>query len=55
VLFTYTGDGLAVDGVKLVAAGRGEPLLLANTTTTPVTSGTADNLTFVPVANPAGE
>ena len=55
VLFTYTGDGLAVDGVQLVAGGTGQPLLLANTTTTPVTSGTADNLTFVPVANPAGE
>jgi hypothetical protein len=55
VAFTYTGDGLAVDGIQLVAGGPGEPLLLANTTTAPITSGTADNLTFVPVTNPAGE
>ena len=55
VVFTYTGDGLAVDGIQLVASGPGQPLLLANTTTTPVPAGTADNLTFVPVANPAGE
>jgi hypothetical protein len=37
-----------------VAGGPGETLLLANTTTAPITSGTADNLTFVPVTNPAG-
>jgi hypothetical protein len=55
VVFTYTGDGLAVDGIQLVASGPGQPLLLANTTTTPVPPGTADNLTFVPVVNPAGE
>jgi hypothetical protein len=55
VAFTYTGDGLAVDGIKLVAPGPGQPLMLANTTTAPITSPTADNLTFVPVVNPAGE
>ena len=55
VAFTYTGDGLAVDGIKLVAPGPGQPLLLANTTTAPITSPTAGNLTFVPVVNPAGE
>ena len=54
VAFTYTGDGLAVDGIQLVAGGPGQPLLLANTTTTPITPGATDNLTFVPATNPAG-
>lgn len=52
--FTYTGDGLAVDGIKLVSPGPGQPLLLANTTTAPVTGPTANDLTAVPVESPAG-
>ena len=52
--FTYTGDGLAVDGIKLVSPGPGQPLLLANTTTAPVTDAAADNLSLTPVASPAG-
>jgi hypothetical protein len=53
--FKYTGDGLAVDGVPLVSPGPGQPLLLANTTSAPVTGPTADNLTLAPVISPAGE
>jgi hypothetical protein len=53
--FTYTGDGLAVDGIKLVSPGPGQPLLLANTTTSPVTGPTADDLTLVPVESSTGE
>jgi hypothetical protein len=55
VPFTYTGDGLAVDGVKLVAPGPGQPLLLANTTlSAPVNATTADDLTLSPVTTPTG-
>jgi hypothetical protein len=50
---TYTGDGLAYNGVALVSPGGGQPLLLANTTSTPVVGPTADNLALTPVA-PAG-
>ena len=50
---TYTGDGLAYNGVQLVSPGPGQPLLLANTTATPVTGPTADNLTLTP-AEPSG-
>jgi hypothetical protein len=53
VPFTYTGDGLAVNGVQLVSPGPGQPLLLANTTSTPVVGPTADNLVMSPVT-PAG-
>jgi hypothetical protein len=52
--FTYTGDGLAVDGIKLVVPGPGQPLLLANTTTSPVTGPTADDLTPVVATSPSG-
>jgi hypothetical protein len=46
--FTYTGTGLAVGGVPMVSAGPGAPLLLANTTTTPITT-TTSSLGFPPV------
>jgi hypothetical protein len=36
--FLYTGTGLAAGGQQLVATGVGQPLLLANTTTAPVSS-----------------
>ena len=50
---TYTGSGLSTtNGVPLVAAGPGAPLLLANTSTSPVTPSST-NITF-PVA-PQGE
>jgi hypothetical protein len=55
VAFTYTGDGLAVDGVKLVAPGPGQPLLLANTTSAPVNGSTGDELTLSPATPPSGE
>ena len=54
VSFTYTGDGLAVDGVKLLAAGPGQPLLLANTTSAPGNGSTADDLKLSPVTTPTG-
>ena len=54
-VMTYTGDGLSYQGVKLVApSGPGTTLLLANTTTVPLSGSGAGNLTFVPV-EPAGE
>ena len=53
--FTYTGDGLAYGGVALVSPGPGQPLLLANTTSTPVVGPTADNLSLLPVSTPSGE
>ena len=49
---TYTGSGLSSNGVPLVSSGPGAPMLLANTTTVPATSG-ASNMTF-PQA-PTGE
>jgi hypothetical protein len=45
---TYTGDGLSYNGIDLVSAGYGQPLLLENTTTAPVVGPTTDNLTIVP-------
>jgi hypothetical protein len=48
-VMTYTGDGLAYQGVPLVSTGPGQPLLLANTTSSPV-GPTAGSLTF-PVAS----
>jgi hypothetical protein len=52
--FTWLGDGLAVDGVKLVSTGLGQPLLLANTTTSPITGPGADQLMPVVVPDPEG-
>ena len=45
-VMTYTGSGLAYNGVDLVASGAGQPLLLENTTALAVTN---DTLAFVPV------
>jgi hypothetical protein len=45
-VMTYTGSGLAYNGVDLVASGPGLPLLLENTTAVAITN---DTLTFVPV------
>jgi hypothetical protein len=47
-VLTYTGDGLSYNGIDLVATGPGQPLLLENTTASPVPGPTADNLTLVP-------
>jgi hypothetical protein len=47
-ILTYTGDGLSYNGIDLVASGPGQPLLLDNTTRTPVSGPTADNLALVP-------
>ena len=47
-VMTYTGDGLSYNGIALVSAGPGQPLLLENTTRVPVLGPTADNLTLVP-------
>jgi hypothetical protein len=44
-VFTYTGAGLAVDGVPMVSTGPGAPLVLANSTTQPL-SGSSDDLSF---------
>jgi hypothetical protein len=54
VAFTYTGDGLAVDNVKLVAPGPGQSLLLANTTRAPVNGSTGDDLTLSHATTPTG-
>jgi hypothetical protein len=43
--FTYTGSGLAVDGVPMVATSAGAPLVLANTTTAALGPDT-DDLVF---------
>jgi hypothetical protein len=45
-VMTYTGSGLAYNGIDLVASGPGLPLLLENTTAVAITN---DTLTFVPV------
>jgi hypothetical protein len=45
----YMGDGLSHAGIALVASGPGQPLLLANTTISPVLGPSADNLTLSPV------
>lgn len=50
---TYTGDGLRYHGVDLVSSGPGQPLLLDNTTRTPVAGPLADNLTLA--LAPVGE
>jgi hypothetical protein len=44
-VFTYTGSGLSVGGVPMVSTGPGEPLVLANSTTQPLT-GSSDDMTF---------
>ena len=43
--FTYTGSGLAVNGIPMVQTTPGGPLVLANSTRTPLTA-TSDDLTF---------
>jgi hypothetical protein len=48
--FTYTGSGLAVNGVPMVAPTPGGPLLLANTSNVPL-GPDSDNLAF-PTAGP---
>jgi hypothetical protein len=45
---TYTGEGLSYNGIDLVASGPGQPLLLDNTTASPVQGPTTDNLTLTP-------
>ena len=35
-VFTYTGYGLAYNGIPMVSTGPGEPLLLGNTTSLPI-------------------
>ena len=45
---TYTGSGLSYNGIDLVATGPGQPLLLDNTTASPVQGPTGDNLTLTP-------
>ena len=47
-VLTYTGDGLSYNGIDLVATGPGQPLLLENTTSVPVSGPTRDNLTIIP-------
>jgi hypothetical protein len=49
-VMTYTGSGLAYNGIDLVASGPGLPLLLENTTAlaSAYTGPTADDLTLVP-------
>ena len=49
--FTYTGSGLSYNGIPLVSTGPGAPLVLANTTTSPV-SASGDQLSF-PLAGEA--
>ena len=46
-VMTYTGSGLSYNGIPLVDAGLGTPLLLANTTTAPPGPNN-DNLSFPP-------
>jgi hypothetical protein len=46
---TYTGDGLAYNGMALVSTGLGQPLLLDNSTSPALAGPTADNLTLAPV------
>ncbi len=45
--FTYTGSGLSYQGVPLVSPGPGAPLVLANSTSAPLTAS-SDNLAFAP-------
>jgi hypothetical protein len=44
---TYTGSGLSYQGVPLVSTAPGAPLVLANSTTAPLTTS-SDNLAFAP-------
>jgi hypothetical protein len=53
-VMTYTGDGLAYQGIQLVTEGPGQPLLLANTITNPV-GPTADDLKIEPVTPPGAQ
>jgi hypothetical protein len=45
---TYTGDGLAYNGMALVSTGPGQPLVLDNSTSPALAGPTADNLALVP-------